>query len=254
MHTRLLTLAVGAWGLVGPGPRAGGPPRVAARRRAAARDVLWTPTPEAVEATAMRQFQKHVGVAGDYEALWRWSVDEADAFWAALLDWTGTVYEGSSAPTRTPGPMPDCAYFPDVRLNFAENLLRHGAPGAAREHAEAVVSVSEARPDRRWTFGQLRDDAARARAALAALGVGADDAVGAYVPNVGESLVAMLGATATSFFRRPFLFFAPGAVEASPGSVGARRGRRARRTLGRGPSRTGSPRSHPACSSSATAS
>ncbi|KAH8081092.1 synthetase [Aureococcus anophagefferens] len=87
-------------------------------------------------------------------------------------------------------------YFPNCRLNFAENLLRHGNAGAALEDAEAIVSISEARDAKRWTFGRGRRTLALA-ASLRALGVGADDAVGLYASNVGESVVAMLGATAT---------------------------------------------------------
>jgi acetoacetyl-CoA synthetase len=88
-------------------------------------------------------------------------------------------------------------YFPNVRLNFAENLLRHGRPGSPLRDAEALVSVSEARPEhRRWTFAELRDDASRVTAALRrTLNVTEVDACGAYLPNLGEAAVAMLGAT-----------------------------------------------------------
>ena len=89
--------------------------------------------------------------------------------------------------------MPDVTYFPNVQLNFAENLLRHAAPGSPLENAEAVVSISESRgEDKRWTFAELRDDAARVRAALGALGVTTADACGAYMPNVGETIVEMV--------------------------------------------------------------
>ena len=54
--------------------------------------------------------------------------------------------------------MPDVTYFPNVEVNFAENMLKHGAPGAPLADAEAVVSISEARDDVRWTFSELRDD------------------------------------------------------------------------------------------------
>ncbi|KAL1507871.1 hypothetical protein AB1Y20_007478 [Prymnesium parvum] len=157
--------------------------------------VLWRPDAEAVEATAMRRFQRSLGQDGDYDQFWKWSVEHSDEFWPALLEFLEIEYSGDLSPTKEGTQMPDVTYFPNVRLNFAENLLRHGAPGSPLADEEALVSVSEARADVRWTFAQLRDDAARVAAALAALGVSEADACGAYLPNIGETVVAMLGAT-----------------------------------------------------------
>jgi acetoacetyl-CoA synthetase len=93
--------------------------------------------------------------------------------------------------------MPDVTYFPNVQTSFGENLLKHGANGSPLEHEEAIVSISEAREERRWTFRQMRDDASRVRAALEKIGVTSEDAVGAYLPNLGETILAMLGTTST---------------------------------------------------------
>ena len=93
--------------------------------------------------------------------------------------------------------MPDVTYFPNVKLNFAENLLKHGAPGSPLADKEALVSVSESRDDLRWSHAEMRADASRVRAALEALGVNSSDACGAYLANIGETVVAMLGATST---------------------------------------------------------
>ena len=162
------------------------------------RKVLWQPSPEQIEASAMRAFQQSVGVEGGYEELWKWSVENSDEFWQKLMEFTNVEYSGSMEPAKEGDAMPDVTYFPNVQLNFAENLLRHAAPGSPLENAEAVVSISESRgEDKRWTFAELRDDAARVRAALGALGVTAADACGAYMPNVGETIVEMLGATST---------------------------------------------------------
>ena len=172
---------------------------VALSADAGARKVLWEPKPEVMEQTAMRRFQHAVrggrGVEGSYEELWKWSVENSDAFWTTLLDFVQIEYSGSTTPAKVGTLMPDVTYFPNVEVNFAENLLKHGAPGAPLADAEAVVSISEARDDVRWTFSELRDDAARVQAALKALGVSSSDACGAYMSNVGETVVAMLGAT-----------------------------------------------------------
>ena len=164
---------------------------------AAGRKVMWEPTPAAVEQTAMSRFQRSVGVDGGYEELWRWSVEHSDEFWSELMGFVGVEYSGSLSPVKEGSAMPDVTYFPGVQLNFAENMLRHGAPGAALANAEALVSVSESRDDKRWTFAELADDASRVRAALEKLGVTSSDACGAYLSNIGETIVAMLGCTAT---------------------------------------------------------
>merc|ERR1719506_1279999 len=112
------------------------------------------------------------------------------------MEFVGVEYEGSLSPAKIGDTMPDVTWFPDARLNFAENLLRHGAPGSVLADAEAVVAVSEARERMAWTHAELRADAGSVARALNKRGVGPDDACGAYVANVGESIVAMLGATA----------------------------------------------------------
>jgi len=171
--------------------------------------VLWSPTEAFMEETAMRRFQKAVrgegvqdeGKAGSmsYEELWKWSVEHSDEFWTELMGFLEVEYEGSLTPVKQGDTMPDVTYFPNVKLNFAENMLRHGAPDSPLQDAEALVSISEARSDndKRWTFRELRDDASRVASALRQLGVTSQDACAAYLPNIGETVVAMLGTTST---------------------------------------------------------
>ena len=161
--------------------------------------ILWSPNPERMNETAMARFQQAMGVSGGYEELWKWSVGNADEFWVRLMEFLELDYQGSTEPVKRGDIMPDVTYFPNVRINFAQNMLKHGAPESPLRDSEALVSISEARPDRdqRWTFAELRDDAARVEKALRQLGVTSDDACGAYLPNVGETVVAMLGTTST---------------------------------------------------------
>jgi acetoacetyl-CoA synthetase len=88
--------------------------------------------------------------------------------------------------------MPGARWFPDARLNFAENLL---ATRGADDATDALVFRGEDREQRRVSHGELRDLASRAAAALRAAGVVAGDRVAAYIANVPEAVVAMLGAT-----------------------------------------------------------
>ena len=162
-----------------------------------ARKVMWEPTPSVMEQTAMKKFQKSVGIEGGYDALWKWSVDNSEEFWTKLMDFVGIEFEGSTSPVKIGDTMPDVTWYPEVKLNFAENMLRHGAPGAPLADAEAIVSISESRDDKRWSFAEARDDASRVRASLSKLGVTSSDACGAYLSNIGETILAMLGTTST---------------------------------------------------------
>jgi len=160
--------------------------------------ILWTPDPIKMKETAMKRLQTQVGVEGGYNELWKWSIKNSDTFWTTLLDFLELQYDGTATPAKEGDTMPDVTYFPNIQLNFAENMLRHGKDDSELKDHEALVSVSEARADKRWTFAELREDASRVRAALEQLqGVDATSAVGAYMPNIGETIVAMLGATST---------------------------------------------------------
>lgn len=159
--------------------------------------ILWEPTN--VGETAMEKFRLQRNVA-NYNELWKWSIEHSDEFWSTLMEYLEVQYSGSLTPVRHGDIMPDVTYFPNVTLNFAENLLRHGDESSSLNDVEAIVSVSESRPndDRRWTFAQAKDDASRCAAALrAAVQLTSQDACGAYLPNIGETILAMLGTTST---------------------------------------------------------
>src|SRR3546814_5536273 len=85
--------------------------------------------------------------------------------------------------------MPGARFFPDARLNFAENLLRRDGDG------DAIVFWGEDKVRRRMSWGELRAAVARLAAALKADGVGPGDRVAAYVPNLPETVIGMLAAT-----------------------------------------------------------
>lgn len=159
-------------------------------------EIMWEPTEDYIEQTEMYKFMKSLD-CDSYEQLWKYSVEKSDDFWPQLLNRVEIIYEGSTTPTKVGTRMPDVTYFPNLQLNFAENLLKHGAPDSPLKDSEALVSVSEAREDERWTFSELREDASRIRTALQALGVTNEDAVGAYMPNIAETIIAMLGTTST---------------------------------------------------------
>jgi acetoacetyl-CoA synthetase len=146
--------------------------------------VLWTPSAERVERSNMTTFARAHGHA-DYEALWRWSVDDLEGFWAAIWDWFGV--EGSYEAVLGSRTMPGAQWFPGARVSYAEHLFR-GKP----DERVAIRAASELRPVEEWTWGRLRSEAARIRAGLVARGVGEGDRVCAYLPNIPETIAAFL--------------------------------------------------------------
>jgi len=155
---------------------------------------LWSPSPAASAATGMSGFIAKASETADrdlsdYVELHRWSVDHAGEFWSAL--WTfGDLIGDPGSISVTPGAtMRDSAWFPQASLNFAENLLRDvGNDNALVFWGEDKVKKSLSRAD-------LRVAVARFAAALRGAGVEPGDRVAAYMPNLPETLIAMLAAT-----------------------------------------------------------
>ncbi|HXE43970.1 MAG TPA: acetoacetate--CoA ligase [Conexibacter sp.] len=159
---------------------------------AAAPPILWTPTAERIEHAWLTRYQRWVGerlgrTFGSYAELWRWSVDDVDAFWRSIWDFFDVQADGS--PERVLGrrEMPGAEWFPDVALNYAEHVFRGKADGDV-----AIRHASELRPLAEMTWGELRTLTARIAAGLRAQGVARGDRVVAYLPNIPEAIAAML--------------------------------------------------------------
>ena len=146
--------------------------------------LLWEPPAERLRDCAMARLMADRGAA-DYEALWRWSVEDLDGFWGLIWERYGEL--GEHGPVLADASMPGAVWFPGTELNYAERLFR-GKPG----DRVAVVHASELRELDEWTWGRLRGETAAIRAGLAARGVGRGDRVAAYLPNIPETLAAFL--------------------------------------------------------------
>ncbi|HIJ62434.1 MAG TPA: acetoacetate--CoA ligase [Rhodospirillaceae bacterium] len=156
--------------------------------------LLWQPSADLIEQALVSAFldrvnRRHaVGAAGMAD-LWQWSVDQPRAFWREVWDFAGIV--GSDAGHEVVDDlsrMPGARWFPDARLNFAENLLRR------QDHGDAVVFWGEDKVKRRLSHGQLYQLVARLASAMRAMGVVAGDRVAGYLPNLPEAVAAMLAA------------------------------------------------------------
>ncbi|RYZ12217.1 MAG: acetoacetate--CoA ligase, partial [Comamonadaceae bacterium] len=144
----------------------------------------------------MRLYQNwlrdHRGIEfGSYDALWRWSVSDLEAFWQSIWDYHGmrspTPHAGVLAERRMPG----AVWFPGAQVNYAREVLRH-VDAAHAAGCTAIVSDNEQGIVREMSWPELRRQVASAALALQSLGVRRGDRVAAYLPNVPETMVAFL--------------------------------------------------------------
>ncbi|MGH8503898.1 MAG: acetoacetate--CoA ligase [Gammaproteobacteria bacterium] len=157
---------------------------------------LWRPSPEQIGRANMTAFMRRVERESgmrlpDYPALYRWSIDEPEAFWRSLWSFADVVARRQGEVVLTNGQrMPGARWFPQARLNFAENLLRY------RDDAPAIIFRGEHQVRRQFTRNELYDQVSRLAQALRAAGVGRGDRVAAFMPNMPETVIAMLAAAA----------------------------------------------------------
>ena len=146
---------------------------------------LWTPTPERAASTELARFMKLAGKS-TYEELHRWSIEQAADFWE--LVWRFGEVRGQPGERRVINAdrMPGAKWFPEGKLNYAENLLR------SRSSGEAIVFWGEDRIKRRITHQNLHHLVSRMSQALADAGVKKGDRVAGYLPNVPEATAALL--------------------------------------------------------------
>jgi acetoacetyl-CoA synthetase len=153
---------------------------------------LWEPSPEEREQAEMTRFMRWAAQRNErpfdgYEALWRWSVQELEEFWASIWEFCGvrsfTPYERVLSSRAMPG----ARWFEGSTLNYAENVLVERDPSAV-----AVLHTSELRELGEITWGELSAQVAATAGGLRSLGVGRGDRVVAYMPNIPETLIAFL--------------------------------------------------------------
>jgi acetoacetyl-CoA synthetase len=157
-------------------------------------DILWQPDPQRIaqaNVTRLRKTleQKHRIELVDYATLYQWSIDKPELFWRALWDFAGVIGSPGERVLINGEQMPGAQWFPDAQLNFAENLLRR------QDDAQAIVFWGEDKVKRTLSYRQLYDQVSQLAQALRALGVKSGDRVAGYLPNMPETIMAMLAAT-----------------------------------------------------------
>ncbi len=185
---------------------------------AARQQPLWEPSPERLRNVEMTRFMDWAGerrghqFAG-YDELWRWSVDELEDFWASIWEFCGVRASRPYERVLGSHQMPGAQWFDGAELNYAENMLAglpappqgvlpppaQGGPGRGsvgagvdRSRQVAVLHCSELRGLDELTWGELTAQVAAAAGGLRALGVTRGDRVVAYMPNIPETLIALL--------------------------------------------------------------
>ncbi|MDH5332684.1 MAG: acetoacetate--CoA ligase [Thermoleophilia bacterium] len=160
--------------------------------RVSAPPIVWRPSPERVERATLTRFARWLEATRgldlpDYEALWRWSVDDLEGFWGAIWEFfdvrSHTPFERVLASRQMPG----ARWFPGATVNYAEHTFR-----AHDRAAVAIRHASELRPLGEVTWGELEARTARIAAGLRSLGVGPGDRVAAYLPNIPEAVAGFL--------------------------------------------------------------
>jgi acetoacetyl-CoA synthetase len=155
---------------------------------------LWTPRPERVAASQLTAFR--AGANGrfalslnDSRDLHAWSVENRAEFWDLVWDFCGAIGDKGDRKLDQGDRMPGARFFPDARLNFAENLMRR------HDGATAIVFRGEDKISRKLSFAELDALVSRLQQALTAAGVTNGDRVAAMLPNVPEAVALMLAVT-----------------------------------------------------------
>ena len=153
---------------------------------------LWQPSAEQIDNSHMRRFQQQLESNlnlsfGDYEQLHRWSIDSPEQFWEQLWHYTDIRSSQPYTSVLKHGDrFPGAQWFEGAKLNFAENLLRN------RSDKTAIVARLENGARRTLSYRELYTQVAQLAAALRSAGVAAGDRVAGFMPNVPETIVAML--------------------------------------------------------------
>lgn len=155
---------------------------------------LWSPSSERIGGARITAFtqllrDKYQQQFPDYWSLWRWSIANKETFWREAWNFCGVVGEQGERVLVDGHLMPGAQWFPDARLNYAENLLQK------RDGGDALVFWNEQGDRRRLSHDELAASVARAQRGLRDAGVVAEDRVASLLPNIPEAAIAMLGAT-----------------------------------------------------------
>jgi acetoacetyl-CoA synthetase len=155
-------------------------------------ELLWEPSKERIESSNavrfMNQIKKTNGFIGTtFHDLWEWSVKNPKIFWDAIWDFGNIIGDkGSDRISNGKSKMWEHRYFPDAKLNFAENLLKR------KDGEPALIFWGEDKVRKIVSWKELYESVAKTASALRACGVKKGDIVSGYVANMPETTIAAL--------------------------------------------------------------
>ena len=154
-------------------------------------DLLWTPTAERVERSNLFRYTEWLEhekghVFEDYQALWTWSVEEVDTFWASLWEYFQVDASRTYNSILSGATMPEAVWFEGARLNFCQHLLRHEANNPDRT---VIHAFSETGPHLQISWAELGSSVRSMATALRNLGIKPGDRIVSYLPNIPETAI-----------------------------------------------------------------
>ncbi|NVJ93176.1 MAG: acetoacetate--CoA ligase [Methylocystaceae bacterium] len=158
-------------------------------------ECLWRPSADRIAASNLKAFMQRVNKdwsldVQDYDALYDFSIQEREKFWTSIRDFAGLKAKTWGQDILIDGDkMPGAQFFPQAKLNFAENLL------SKNDETEALVFWGEDKVKRALSWKSLHEEVSVFAQALRKLGVVKGDRICAFMPNMPETIVAMLAAT-----------------------------------------------------------
>lgn len=155
---------------------------------------LWIPSAEKIQTSIMTSFISYVNSTqkqsiSEYDELYQWSLEQKENFWRSLWEFTGVVGDVGARELLDGDNIEKAEWFPDARLNFAENLLQN------RGDDIAIYFRAEDKLEYNLSWNQLYEDVCSLAKWLKAQGVQKGDRVAGYLPNIPEAIIAMLATT-----------------------------------------------------------
>ncbi len=162
-------------------------------------DFLWRAPSTVAQRANITQFSAWLEAnrelrLADYDAILQWSIDDVSGFWQAIWDYFEVRADGEIEAVRTDAPMPDTCWFTGTQLNYAEHVMRHETTGDINR--TVLKHGSEIRAFDNLSWGELGAQVRRLATRLRDMGVKPGDRIVAYMPNIVETVVAMLATTA----------------------------------------------------------
>jgi acetoacetyl-CoA synthetase len=159
---------------------------------------LWQATKERKENSHIFDFMRWLSARGQsfsgYSDLHHWSITDTRGFWHAVWDYFDIQFDGKIDQIQTETPMPDTRWFTGTSVNYAEHVLRNETNGDPNR--SMIEECSELRDLRSLSWSEIAGKVRRLATTLRGLGVQPGDRVVAYMPNIAETVIAMLASTA----------------------------------------------------------